>query len=110
MRAARTNPPQGRKAITHRVKGTPQRSAKNPSKAAPRPPMPKDKPRIKPEAMPTFWGMKDWPMTMDTEKEKIRIKPAKISQIKDQTPELRRKRIKRGTVQPKLNRIIFLCP
>src|SRR3972149_3442317 len=110
MKRARTKPAQGRKAITHRVKGTPQTSAKKPSTATPRPPIPKDKPRIKPEAMPTFWGMKDWPITMETEKEKIRIKPARINQINDQTPEARRKRTKRGTAQPRLKRIVFLWP
>ena len=102
------NPTQGRKVIVHSVAGTPQWSANRPRRAAPSPPIPKASPKINPDAMPTFFGKNDWPMAMDMEKEKIRINPARVSQTKDQTPLLRRKRTSRGPVHPRLKRMIFL--
>ena len=102
------NPIQGRKVIIHRVDGTPKWSANKPRRAAPSPPIPKAKPRINPEAIPTFFGKNDWPRAMDMEKEKINMNPAKVSQIKDQAPLLRKKRANNGPVHPRLKRMIFL--
>jgi hypothetical protein len=108
IKAARRNPPRGRKEMIQRVVGTPQISAKSPSRAAPSPPIPKERPRMRPEASPTFRGMKDWPMAMETEKEKMRISPARVSQMKAQTPELRINRTKSGQLVPRLKRMVFL--
>ena len=108
MSAPKMKAVQGMKTMTHRVRGTPQRSAKRPNIAAPIPPVPMAKPTIKPETIPRLLGMKNWPMTMDTVKEKINIKPARIKKKKDQTPELNRKRTKKGVARHRLTRTIFL--
>jgi hypothetical protein len=47
-------------------------------------------------------------MAMETEKEKMRISPARVSQRKAQNPELRINRTKSGQLVPRLKRMVFL--
>ena len=78
-----------------RVKGIPQRSATHPKNVVAIPPIPMANPKIRPEAIPTFRGMKLCPMAMVTAWEEMRIRPATAKKIRDQLPGVKKKRYKK---------------
>ena len=83
------NARRGRTKVIWRVTGIPQVSATQPRIVVAIPPTPMAKPRIRPEAIPRFRGMKLWPMAMVTELEEMRINPAAMKKIRDRVPAVK---------------------
>ena len=76
----------GRTKVICRAEGTPQWSATQPRMVVDTPPIPMAKPRIRPEAIPRFWGMKLCAIAMVTELEEMMSRPATEKKIRERVP------------------------
>ena len=76
----------GRTKVICRAEGTPQWSATQPRIVVETPPIPMEKPRISPEAIPRFWGMKLWAMAMVVELEEMSTNPARVKKTSERVP------------------------
>ena len=71
-----------------RVKGIPNRSASHPKTVVEIPPIPMASPKINPDAMATFRGMKACPMAMVTELEEMIKSPLREKKMREIVPSV----------------------
>ena len=76
----------GRTKVICRARGTPQWSATQPRTVVETPPIPRARPRMRPEAIPTLLGIRLWPMAMVTALEAMITTPAKPKKMRERVP------------------------
>ena len=76
----------GKMKVICRAAGTPQWSATQPRTVVETPPIPRARPRMRPEAIPRLLGIRLWPMAMVTALEAMITTPAKPKKMRERVP------------------------
>ena len=76
----------GKTKVICKARGTPQWSATQPRIVVEIPPIPRARPRMRPEAIPRLLGIRLWPMAMVTALEAIITMPARPKKRREIVP------------------------